>query len=145
MGGIQHLFVNLIDCRPKSGTILFFSSTSCRLYCQSGGLIPGTLSSIIIAFFNLPGQAAQVRLVEILSCTTSHGLTGDVTITPFRERVNVGLKHGGDLLEVSLVLLPCSCCLGYSSYHIQRSRVLQQQPLAPGGVTSADINPPPYT
>ena len=46
-----------------------------------------------------------------------------------------------DLLEASLVLLPCSCCLGYSSYHIQRSRVLQQWPLEPGGMTSADNKP----
>ena len=60
VGGIKHLFVDPIYCRRKSGTILFLSS--CELYCQSGCIIRGRISSIIIAFFNLTGQAAQVRL-----------------------------------------------------------------------------------
>jgi hypothetical protein len=47
------------------------------------------------SFFNLPGQAAQVCLGEILLFMTSHGLMGGVVITPFREPVNGGLKHGG--------------------------------------------------
>jgi hypothetical protein len=122
VGGIQHLFVNPIDRRPKSGTILLFSIPSCRLYCQSGCLIPGTISSIIIAFFNLPGQAAQVRLGEILSCTTSNEWCHNHTIQGAGQwRPQAWWPLMTDLLEASLVLLPCYCCLGHSSYHIQRS------------------------
>ena len=90
---MQHLFVNPVHRRPKSGAVLF--TTCCRLHCQSGGLISGAVLCRVITIFNLPGQVAQVRLGEILSLTTSHGLTGTITITPFGERVKDPVNHGG--------------------------------------------------